>query len=137
VDEPLFAKVEHQYVRVGAERGHVVKVAAVFLPLRTVAVESGVARSANATFDTRQASVRVDWVHAAGRIYAGGAWGRSIPQAVDLATGLRGPENTTHQWFAGLFQVIGHMELGLLHDQQRSDFSRRRTWTATLKVAFP
>ena len=137
VDEPFFAKVEHQYVRIGPERGHVLKLAAIFLPLRTLAVESAVLRSANATFDTRQASARVDWVHAAGRVFGGAAWGRSIPQAVDVITGLRGPETTTRQWFAGITHVIGRFELGLLHDLQRTDFSRRRTWTATLKVLLP
>ena len=135
--EPFFAKLEHQYVRIAGERGHIVKVVAVFLPRPTLAVESGVARSGRATFDTRQATARVDWVHAAGRIFGGAAWGRSIPQAVDVVTGTRLPDTITRQWFAGIAHTVGRYEWGLVHDTQRTDLSRRRTWTATLRVALP
>lgn len=135
--DPVFAKVEHQYVRIDTERGHIVKLLAVFVPLPTLAVESGVARSFQATFDTRQATLRVDWLQGRGRVFGGLAWGHSIPQAVDMATGARQPETITRQWFAGLAQAFGRYELGLVHDLQRTDFSRRRTWTATLRIALP
>lgn len=134
---PIFVKVEHQYIRIGAERGHILKLLGVFVPLPSLAVESGVARSANATFDTRQATARVDWVHSAGRVFGGVAFGRSIPQAVDVVTGARVPDTVTRQWFAGVVHAWGRYELGLVHDLQRTVFSRRRTWTATLRLALP
>lgn len=133
----LYTRIEHQFLDIDRDRGNLVKIAATLVPLERASVEIAATRSFDATFDTRQTSVRIDWIGDAWRLFAGGARGRSIPQVFELAAGLRPSPSTTRQEFAGIVLALAGAELGLLYDTQRTGASRRNTVTATLRWVLP
>jgi hypothetical protein len=135
--ERFFAKVEHQYLRVADEHGHVFKVAGIVMPLPRLLAEISGSRSAGGNLGTRNVAARLDWVEPFARFYAGYAHGRTTPQAVDLVTGERLPDTRSRETFAGFFVPLAGGELGFAFDEVRAPASRRRTWGASVKWPLP
>ena len=135
--ERLFVKTEHQYIRIADQHGNVVKLAGVFMPWPSVLVEIAGLRSAGGNLGTRSYSSRIDWVDARGRIFIGGAHGHTTPQAVDIVTGARLPDSTTREWFAGAAIPVWGGELSVSIDEQRTEGSRRRTLSVSLRWPLP
>jgi hypothetical protein len=124
----VFAKLEHQYVRIAGDHGNVVKAAVVVQPLPPLLVELGGAWSAGGNLGTRSATARLDWVESGWRGFVGYSHGRIVPQVVDIATGTRLPDTTTREWFGGATVVFACGELSLAFDELRTDKrTRRRT----------
>jgi hypothetical protein len=135
--ERWFAKLEHQYIDIATDRGHLVKLAASALATPAILLEAAITRSVGGNLGTRSYSARADWVAARGRLYAGGAHGRTTPQAVDIITGNRLSDAITRQWFAGAALSIGRGEAQFAFDDQRTAGSRRRTFVIALKWPLP
>ena len=135
--ERWFARLEHQYIDIATERGHLLKAALSALAAPAILIEAAVTRSLAGNLGTRSYSGRVDWVGVRGRLYAGGAHGRTTPQAVDIITGNRLPDAITRQGFAGAALAIGRGEVQLTFDGQRTAGSRRRTWGIALRWPLP
>jgi hypothetical protein len=135
--ERWFAKLEHQYIDIATDHGHLLKVAASALATSAILLEAAATRSLGGNLGTRSYSGRVDWVDARGRLYAGGAHGRTTPQAVDIITGQHLPDAIARQWFAGAALSMARGELQFAFDDQRTAGSRRRTFGIALKWALP
>jgi hypothetical protein len=132
-----FAKLEHQYIDIARDRGNLLKLAASALATPAMLVEAAITRSLGGNLGTRSYSARVDWVDARARLYAGGAHGRTTPQAVDIVTGNRLPDAITRQWFAGAALSVARGEVQLAFDDQRTAASRRRTLGIALRWPLP
>jgi hypothetical protein len=129
----VYAKFEHQYLRIAGDHGNVYKLAAVFQPLPPLLLEIGGAHSGGGNLGTRSWTGRVDWVDARGRAYAGYSQGRTTPQIVDIVSGTRLPDTKSHQSFAGVFVPVHDGEVGASFDEIRTPSSRRRTFGVNLR----
>lgn len=133
----LFARLEHQYVDIDASRGSVFKAAAIVQPVTPLLIEAGVERSAGGNLGTRSRHLRIDWVAAPARAFAGVVRGRTTPQPVDILGSERAPDAVSREWFAGVAFAIAGGEVMLTYDELRGDASRRRTLGATVRWTLP
>ena len=134
--EQLHLKVEHQFFRIGAVRGNLLRVAGIVALLPTVTAEISVARSFAGNLLIRSNAVRVDWDTGSARPFAGAALGRQIPQAFEAASAAASPDFTNRQWFAGATVPFGRYDWIVAIDNQRGEATSRRTVTVALKFTF-
>lgn len=133
----FFGRVEHQYVDIAGERGHLAKLSASVLATPSVLLELAGLRSLGGSLGTRGVSARADWVDPRFRVYAGGANTHAAVQAVDIITGRRLADSTTREAFAGIAVPFTWGELQAAYDEQRTAAVRRRTVTVALRWLLP
>ena len=130
----IYVKAEDQYVDIGATHGHLLKAGALFVPSTRLSADISYARSLSGNLNSELAAARVDWQTEPARLLGGLAWGRSVPDLLNIDVGTGSGDQAFREFFVGMAIPVSGVELMVVADFVNLDTGRKRTLTLSLKI---